>query len=76
MFTLTFWKDAAERSIATAAQVLAAIITVDGLGVEDVDWQRALSITALAALGSIVKALAAAKRGPNPDASFVNTHIG
>lgn len=61
MFSSTFWRDAAERSISTAAQAFAAVVGVSAFDVLEFDWVTAGSISLGAALLSIVKALAAGK---------------
>lgn len=72
MFTLTFWKAAAERAIKTFAQVLAGFLTVHGLGVTSVDWQSSLSVSALAAIASVVTSVAtAAATDGNPSLGSV-----
>lgn len=60
MWTVTFWKDTAERAIATAAQTLAALLGVDALNLLAVSWPALLSAAGAAALLSVLKALAAA----------------
>lgn len=60
MFTLLFWKAVAERSIKTFCQVLAVLITVNGLGIHEVDWFDVLSIAGLAAIASLVTSVATA----------------
>jgi len=52
MFTVKFWKDAAERAIRTTAQALLALWATDVSGVLEVDWVQAGSVAALAALMS------------------------
>ncbi len=63
MFTLPFWKDAAERAIATAAQTAVGVLGVAGLGLLDVDWTAALSVSALAGLVSVLKSVVASRFG-------------
>lgn len=62
MFTREFWIDAAERSISTFAQTLLAIVAVaaplSGLDLNLVNWLPVLAASGLAALLSIMKALA------------------
>jgi hypothetical protein len=73
MFTLTFWKDAAERAVSTFAQSAVSLVTV-GSAFADVDWVFVASVSGVASLLSILKALAASTAGPHADASFVDTH--
>lgn len=60
MFTKVFWKDAAERSVSTAAQSVLAVIGVDVLSPNafDLDYKVLAGVAAGGALLSLVKALA------------------
>lgn len=60
MWTSLFWKDAAERVIATVAQVILGIITVEGFNIATLDLGAAVTLVAVAAAGVILKALIAA----------------
>jgi len=71
MFSFTFWKDAAERAIRTAAQSLIALTATDISGVLEVDWTQAASVAALAALTSILMSVAATGVGNSQDASAI-----
>lgn len=71
MFTVTFWKDAAERAIRTGAQALLALWATDISGVLEVDWAQAGSVAALAALTSILMSIAATGIGNSQDASAI-----
>ena len=70
IWTKAFWKDAAERVVATAAQVAVAMLSADGMGVLDVAWTQTGSVVALAALLAFFKALAASRVG----SSYEPTH--
>ena len=59
MFTIKFWKDAGERAIRTAAQALIALWATDVSGVLAGDWVQAGSVSALAALMSVLMSVAA-----------------
>lgn len=66
MYTVGFWKDLGERTVATFAQALVAIFTVlavEGGGLLDVDWVLAFSVSGLAALLAVLKGLAASAGG-------------
>lgn len=63
LYSLPFWKDAAERAISTAAQSAIALLSVDGLGLLEVDWTVTASAAGLAALLSVLKSLAASTTG-------------
>ena len=69
MYTITFWKDAAERAIRTAAQVLVAFFGVNTFGILEVDWAQAGSVAALAALTSLLMSVAATGTGSQDSAS-------
>ena len=69
MYTITFWKDAAERAIRTAAQALLALWATDVSGVLAVDWVQAGSLSALAALMSLLMSVAATGTGSQDSAS-------
>ena len=71
MYTLTFWKDAAERAIRTAAQALLALWATDVSGVLAVDWVQAGSVAALASLMSLLMSIAAAGTGSQDSASTI-----
>ena len=71
MYTLTFWKDAAERAIRTAAQALLALWATDVSGVLAVDWVQAGSVSALAALMSLLMSVAASGTGSQDSASTI-----
>lgn len=70
MFTIKFWKDAAERAIRTAAQALLALWATDVTGVLAVDWVQAGSVAALASLTSILMSIIATGVGDRDTATF------
>jgi hypothetical protein len=70
MFSVKFWKDAAERAIRTAAQALLALWATDVSGVLEVDWVQAGSVAALAALTSILMSIVATGVGDSDSAAF------
>jgi len=57
IWTVAFWKGAAERSIKTFAATLAGLIAGDGLGVIDVDWGGAASVAGLATVVTLLIAI-------------------
>lgn len=63
MFTLAFWRATAERAVSTGAEVAAGWLVANATGLLDVDWAAAGSVTGLAVLLSVLKALAAARSG-------------
>ncbi len=60
MWTISFWKDTAERAIKTFAQAAIAGLSANVVGVLDVDWVAIASVSALAALVSILTSIASA----------------
>jgi len=75
IYTPTFWKDAAERAVSTAAQAAIGVLTAGAVGLVDVDWAATGSIVGLAAAVSILKSLVAGTSGDG-SASLVDTAPG
>lgn len=72
MFTLIFWKRTAERAIATAAETVLAVITVDGVVQSiNLDVLHVASIAGLAALAAVLKGLVASQTGNAESPSFI-----
>lgn len=71
MFTVSFWKDAGERSIKTFAQVAVSFLVIGTTGVLDVDWVQVASISGVAALASILTSIASDGVGVKGTASLV-----
>ena len=59
IWTSLFWKDAIERVLSTVAQVLIAVLSVDGLNLVALDWTAVLSTVAIAGALSLLKAIVA-----------------
>jgi hypothetical protein len=57
LFTLAFFKGAAERAVKTGAQTLAGYFIIGTTGVLDFDWPAALSVTAAAAVASLLTSI-------------------
>ena len=75
MWTAQFWKDATERAVRTAAQVLLSFFVVGQTGILDVDWQQALSVTAVAAIASVLTSLVGTGFGDPDTPSFVKPPV-
>lgn len=56
--TAAFWAATAERTVRTFAQAELALLGGDGMGLLDVDWGQALSVGGLAAVLSVLTAVA------------------
>jgi hypothetical protein len=71
MWTLTYWRDVAERALKTAAQTAAGLLIVgDGvLGLLNVDWLGGLSVVGSAALLSVLTSLASSQVGNSSSAA-------
>jgi hypothetical protein len=57
LFTLAFLKGAGERAIKTAAQTLAGYFVIGTTGVLEFEWVAALSVTAAAAVASLLTSI-------------------
>jgi Putative lactococcus lactis phage r1t holin len=73
MFSLYFWKAAAERAVKSFAQTLVALLGVGQVGLLDVDWLGALSIASMATLLSVLSSIGSAGFGESQDPSLVPT---
>ncbi|MPZ82572.1 MAG: holin [Actinophytocola sp.] len=69
MWTLAFWKDAIERAVRTAAQVLASVLVADGTGLLDTDWFGGLAAAGMAAVFSVLTSITSDFTNPNGTAS-------
>ena len=57
MFSITWWKDAADRVLSTAAfAFIGYLVSIDGFDLWSVNWKAAINVTVIAALGSLIKA--------------------
>ena len=72
MWTKDFWLDAGERAIKTFAQVFLTFIVVGTTGVLDLDWVTAGSVSAVAALASVLTSLVSEKVGDPETASLID----
>lgn len=72
MWTRTFWKQALERCIKTAAQAAAALLTANGTGLTDVNWGTVASVAGLAALASLLTSLVTSGVGEKDSPSAVS----
>lgn len=73
MLKYSFWRDAAERAIKTAAQVLVAFLGADVADVFAVDWKRAAGIALGAAVASLLSSVASVNVGTTGTASLAES---
>lgn len=76
MAITTFWKDALERAVRTAAQAEAAILIASGTGLFDTDWLAGLGASGMAAVLSLLTSLGSAQTNPDGTASLVSLNKG
>ena len=72
MWTKAFWKDTAERMVATAAQSAIAVLGADGFDLLQVDAAAVFGVAAGGAFLALLKALVASKVNDPESASFVD----
>lgn len=64
LFTVRFWKEAAERAIKTFAEVAATMIGANAVSVTELDWEQIVGLGATAALVSVLVSVASSGHGP------------
>lgn len=72
LFTATFWLDAAERAIKTAAQTVLATVGTNVTAVTNLDWQEAGIIVGLATGFSVLTSIVSTGIGEPGTASVLN----
>lgn len=73
VFTVTFWRDTAERVVVTAAQAVLVLLSLDGvdqLADREIDLPTLASGAGFGALYALVKAVAASFVGDKDSASL------
>jgi len=76
MFTLEFWKAAGERAVKSAAQTLILLIGTGAVGITALNWPELLSLTATAALLSVLTSIVSGAKDGNPSATNAETTPG
>ncbi len=71
MWTRDFWLDLLERAVKTFAQAAVAGLSANAIGVLEVDWVTIASVSALAALISVLTSIASAPFSSKGTASLV-----
>jgi hypothetical protein len=75
MFTVTFWKQAAERAIKSAAQALLGLwVGAQAFNAWDADWKKAAGVALGGAILSVLTSLASAGVGKSNSPSLVKTN--
>ena len=72
MFSASFWMDATERAIRTAAQAALGVITAGFVLTDSAQWQEAGIAAGVGALTSYLMSIAASKVGDPESPSFVD----
>ena len=57
LWTIAFWKGAAERAIKTAAQTAVAFFVIGTTGLFEVEWISVLSVSGAAAVASLLTSI-------------------
>jgi len=71
MWTVQYWKDFGERSMATFAAALSGAFTVSAVGIPQIGWKQALEFAAATTAATMLKCLAAAYRRSPATASLL-----
>lgn len=69
MWTKTFWLDATERAVKTAAQSAIGVLTATS--VDAIDWAAGLGVVGVATAVSLLTSLVSSNRGDTDSASLV-----
>jgi hypothetical protein len=72
MFTTEFWARSAERAIKTAAQTAVSLLGANAVDVLSVDWAQIASVSAGAAVVSVLTSIAGTRIGDPADPSLVD----
>ena len=71
MWTAAFWKDTAERTIRTFAQVMLAMIGTNVVDITSLDWKQMLLAASTAAVITVLTCVVATGVGVKGDPSFI-----
>lgn len=71
MWTTSFWRQAAERAIKTAAQVALAFFVVGQTDLLSVDWLAVASGVGVAVIASLLTSIASLPFGPPDSPSLI-----
>lgn len=69
MWSKTFWRDAAERAVKTAAQSAIGVLTATPLA--NIDWEAGVGIVGVATGVSLLTSIVSSGRGDADSASLV-----
>lgn len=74
MWSSKFWRDALERAIKTGLQAALAMLGTGVTGIIDVDWQNVASVSAVAAVVSLLTSIASNPVGDRGTAAVVGRY--
>jgi hypothetical protein len=75
VWTVAFWKAAAERALKTFAQAFAAFLVANATGILDIDWGNAASVAGLATLLSVLTSVGSDALTAHPGPSLTSAEI-
>jgi hypothetical protein len=75
MWTRAFWLDTLERAVKTFAQAVVAGIGANAVGVMDLDWVVIVSVSATAALVSVLTSIGSMPFNEKGTASLTNAAV-
>ncbi len=72
----TYWLDVADRAARTFCQTAAGMLGVGALGILNVDWQAVASVSATAALASVLSSIGARGFGYDRTTASIVPDVG
>jgi hypothetical protein len=75
LLTGQFWVATIERAVRSFAASLASILTADGTGIVNTDWGQKFSIAGMAAVVSVLLAIAGGAVGKGSGPSFTGAEV-
>lgn len=71
LYSVAFWKGAADRAIRAVAWVLISAWSAESVGLLDVDWAASLSMAGMAAVMSMLASIGAAPLGSDGSTAII-----
>ncbi len=72
----TYWLDVLDRAARTFCQTAAGVLAANAIGVLDVDWQAVASVSATAALASLMSSIGARGFGYDRTTASIVPDVG